>query len=172
MAEVGLLPFARIALQASKAVLPRCRSRFSKHQFTQPQPDALRGLDLSRSQSAARRTSRIASGNRTRQRARFHHAVSFLAAVGRPDHRPSGRRDGASVARHSSKRPAMGIPRSAVSISSAGLGSNANNKGDSVGEGLSILRLPAMRLEGRTGRVRIPWLSFAASDCASFRIQT
>jgi hypothetical protein len=37
MAEVGLLPFARIALQASKAVLPRYRSRFSKHQFNQPQ---------------------------------------------------------------------------------------------------------------------------------------
>jgi len=37
MAEVGLLPFARIALQVSMAVLPRYRSRFSKHQFTQPQ---------------------------------------------------------------------------------------------------------------------------------------
>lgn len=37
MAEVGLLPFARIALQVAKAVLPRFRSRFSKHQFTQPQ---------------------------------------------------------------------------------------------------------------------------------------
>jgi hypothetical protein len=36
MAEVGLLPFARIALQVSRAVLPRYRSRFSKHQFTQP----------------------------------------------------------------------------------------------------------------------------------------
>jgi hypothetical protein len=37
MAEVGLLPFARIALQVSRAVLPRYRSRFTKHQFTQPQ---------------------------------------------------------------------------------------------------------------------------------------
>ena len=37
MAEVGLLPFARTALQVSKAVLPRYRTRFSKHQFTQPQ---------------------------------------------------------------------------------------------------------------------------------------
>jgi hypothetical protein len=37
MAEVGLLPFARIALQVSRAVLPRYRTRFSKHQFTQPQ---------------------------------------------------------------------------------------------------------------------------------------
>lgn len=37
MAEVGLLPFARIALQVAKAVIPRFRSRFSKHQFTQAQ---------------------------------------------------------------------------------------------------------------------------------------
>ena len=37
MAEVGLLPFARIAREVSRAVLPRYRSRFSKHQFTQPQ---------------------------------------------------------------------------------------------------------------------------------------
>jgi hypothetical protein len=31
------LPFARIALQVSRAVLPRYRTRFSKRQFTQPQ---------------------------------------------------------------------------------------------------------------------------------------
>jgi hypothetical protein len=37
MAEIGLLPFARIALQVAEAVLPRYRSRFSKHQFNQPQ---------------------------------------------------------------------------------------------------------------------------------------
>ena len=37
MAEVGLLPFARIALRVSRAVLRRYRSRFSKHQFMQPQ---------------------------------------------------------------------------------------------------------------------------------------
>ncbi len=37
MAEVGLLPFARIALEVSRAVLPRYRTRLSKHQFTQPQ---------------------------------------------------------------------------------------------------------------------------------------
>jgi hypothetical protein len=37
MAEVGLLPFARVALQVSRAVLPPYRTRFSKHQFTQPQ---------------------------------------------------------------------------------------------------------------------------------------
>jgi hypothetical protein len=37
MAEVGLLPFARIVFEISKVVLPRYRSRFSKHQFNQPQ---------------------------------------------------------------------------------------------------------------------------------------
>lgn len=37
MAEIGLLPFARVALDCATAILPRYRSRFSKHQFTQPQ---------------------------------------------------------------------------------------------------------------------------------------
>jgi len=37
MAEVGLLPFARVALQVATQVLPPYRTRFSKHQFTQPQ---------------------------------------------------------------------------------------------------------------------------------------
>src|SRR6266481_2120714 len=37
MAEIGLLPFARVALEVAQRVLPPYRSRFSKHQFTQPQ---------------------------------------------------------------------------------------------------------------------------------------
>jgi IS5 family transposase len=37
MAEIGLLPFARVALHCAAAILPPYRSRFSKHQFTQPQ---------------------------------------------------------------------------------------------------------------------------------------
>ena len=37
MAEVGLVPFARIALQVARTVLPRYRSRFSKYQFNHPQ---------------------------------------------------------------------------------------------------------------------------------------
>src|SRR2546426_9898799 len=36
MAEVGLLPLARVALQVATQVLPPYRSRFSKQQFTQP----------------------------------------------------------------------------------------------------------------------------------------
>ena len=37
MAEIGLLPFAHVALQVATRVLPPYRTRFSKHQFTQPQ---------------------------------------------------------------------------------------------------------------------------------------
>ena len=37
MAEVGLLPFARVALEVATAILDRYRTPFSKHQFTQPQ---------------------------------------------------------------------------------------------------------------------------------------
>jgi len=37
MAEVGLLAFARTALEVARSVLPPYRTRFSKHQFTQPQ---------------------------------------------------------------------------------------------------------------------------------------
>jgi hypothetical protein len=51
MAEVGLLPMARVARQVATQVLPPYRTRFSKHQFTQPPllavPDALRRLDFS-----------------------------------------------------------------------------------------------------------------------------
>ena len=37
MPEIGLLPFARVAMDIATAILPTYRSRFSKHQFTQPQ---------------------------------------------------------------------------------------------------------------------------------------
>jgi Transposase DDE domain/Transposase domain (DUF772) len=37
MAEVGLVPFARVALRVGQAVLPAYRSKYSKHRFTQPQ---------------------------------------------------------------------------------------------------------------------------------------
>jgi hypothetical protein len=37
MPEIGLLPFARVALDVARRILPAYRSRFSKHQFTQPQ---------------------------------------------------------------------------------------------------------------------------------------
>jgi hypothetical protein len=37
MAEVGLVPLARVALEVTKATIPRYRTKFSKQQFTQPQ---------------------------------------------------------------------------------------------------------------------------------------
>jgi hypothetical protein len=37
MAEVGLVGFARVALDVARSVLPDYRSKFSKHVFTQPQ---------------------------------------------------------------------------------------------------------------------------------------
>ena len=37
MPEIGLLSFAGVAFQTASAILPPYRSRFSKHQFTQPQ---------------------------------------------------------------------------------------------------------------------------------------
>jgi Transposase DDE domain/Transposase domain (DUF772) len=37
MAEVGLVPLARVALEVTKATVPRYRTKFSKQQFTQPQ---------------------------------------------------------------------------------------------------------------------------------------
>jgi len=37
MTEVGLLPFARVALEVATAIVARHRTPFSKHQFTQPQ---------------------------------------------------------------------------------------------------------------------------------------
>ena len=37
MAEVGLVGFAKVALDVARSVLPDYRSKFSKHVFTQPQ---------------------------------------------------------------------------------------------------------------------------------------
>lgn len=37
MVEIGLVRFARLAYEVSRAVLPAQRTRFSKRQFTQPQ---------------------------------------------------------------------------------------------------------------------------------------
>jgi hypothetical protein len=37
MAEIGLVQFARVALDIAQVALPRYRTKFSKHKFTQPQ---------------------------------------------------------------------------------------------------------------------------------------
>jgi len=87
MAEVGLLPFARVALQVATVVLPPYRSGFSKHQFTQPQllaavPDAIRGLDLPRNRSVVEGAWRVAPGVETAEGAGLHDVVSFPEAIG------------------------------------------------------------------------------------------
>src|SRR6202035_1628031 len=77
MPEVGLLPFARIALQVSRAVLPRYRSRFSKRQFTQPQLLAI--LCLMRYEDWTYREAEV----RLAEHSELRHAL-HLATV--PDH--------------------------------------------------------------------------------------
>jgi hypothetical protein len=37
MAEIGLLPFAHVALEVARSVLPAYGSRFGKRQVNQPQ---------------------------------------------------------------------------------------------------------------------------------------
>ena len=41
MAEVGLVKFAKVAMQLTETVMPRYRTKFSKHTFTQPQRVAI-----------------------------------------------------------------------------------------------------------------------------------
>src|SRR6266446_4690075 len=103
MAEVGLLPFARIALQVSRAVLPRYRSRFSKRQFTQPQLLAI--LCLMRYEDWTFREAEVRLGEHRELRQVLglvsvpdFTPVSFFAASRRPDHRPRGWRNGAPAA--------------------------------------------------------------------------
>ena len=89
MAEVGLLPFARVALQVAERVLPPYRSRFSKHQFTQPQLLAILCLmryeDWTFRETEVRswRASRLARSFAVADRAGLHHSVSFSEAAGR-----------------------------------------------------------------------------------------
>ncbi len=44
MAEVGLVAFAQCALQTAETLLPKYRSKFSKHLYTQPQRLTIPGL--------------------------------------------------------------------------------------------------------------------------------
>ena len=104
MAEVGLLPFARIALGVSRAVLPRYRSRFSKRQFTQPQLLAILCLMRYEDWTFREAEVRLSEHRELRQVLGLASAPDFttlyrcLAASRRPDHRPRHWRNGASVA--------------------------------------------------------------------------
>src|SRR3974390_715113 len=81
MAEVGRLPFARIALQVPKAGLPRYRSRFSKPQFTQPQLLAI--LCLMRYEDWTFREAEVRLGE-SAMRALFGGEASSLSAAASP----------------------------------------------------------------------------------------
>ena len=89
MAEVGLLPMARVALQVATQVLPPYRTRFSKHQFTQPQLLAVLCLmrfedwTFREAETRLREHQELRSGTEITGRAGLHHAVSFSAATGR-----------------------------------------------------------------------------------------
>ena len=77
MAEVGLVLFARVALEVASTALPRYRSRFSKHQFTQPQLRAV--LCLMRYQDWTYREAEV--------RLREHSELRRAVGLGRvPDH--------------------------------------------------------------------------------------
>ena len=88
MAEVGLLPLARVALQVATQVLPPYRSRFSKQQFTQP--PLLAVLCLMRYEDCTFREAEVRLREHHELRAALplqavpdlHHAVSFSAAAG------------------------------------------------------------------------------------------
>jgi hypothetical protein len=56
MAEVGLVRFAKVAIEIAEAILPAYRSKFSKHTFTQPQLLALLALLAVSYALCARRT--------------------------------------------------------------------------------------------------------------------
>lgn len=43
-AEIGLVPFARVAREAAESALPRARSKYSKHTCTQPGVLAILGV--------------------------------------------------------------------------------------------------------------------------------
>ena len=66
MAEVGLVPFAHLAPEVAATVLPPYRTRFSKHQFTQPQLLAV--LCLMRLAASPKASSIVPGSSRRRKR--------------------------------------------------------------------------------------------------------
>jgi hypothetical protein len=109
MAEVGLLPFTRVALQTSHAMLRRYRSRFSKHQFQQPQFLAILCLMRYEDWTFREAEVRLDEHRALRQvlglgRGRLHDLILLPATSGRSNHRPGGRRHGAPVPCRAQKR--------------------------------------------------------------------
>ncbi len=128
MAEVGLVRFARLALEVSQAVLPAQRTKFSKRQFTQPQLLAV--LCLMRYEDWTFREVEVRLGEHAELR-------SALALNSVPDHttlyRFLARLDPADVARVMNeivrrmpgrwRKPALSLPKgpATVAIDATGL---------------------------------------------------
>src|SRR6266702_5772448 len=101
MSEVGLVPFARVALQVSREVVPAYSHRFSPQRFTQPQLLAI--LCLMRYEDWTFRAAEVRLAEHaevetsagTAKCARLQHTVSFYAASGRANDCASFGRSGA-----------------------------------------------------------------------------
>jgi hypothetical protein len=96
-AEVGLLPFARSALEVKTggaSTLPNSLQQAPVHAAVtsgHPVPDSVRGRNLSRGRGALEGTPGIAPAVGIEERARFHDAVPLSEASGGADPRPIGR---------------------------------------------------------------------------------
>jgi hypothetical protein len=119
MAEVGLLAFGRTAFDVARAVLPSFRTRFSKHQFTQPQLLAILCLMRYEDWTFREAEVRLREHQELRQTLGLKSVPDFTTlyrlsqAAGRPEPRPGGRRDGAADAWGATMRPSAssGGPR-------------------------------------------------------------
>jgi hypothetical protein len=110
MSEVGLVRFGQVALDVAQATVPRYRTAFSKHQFTQPQLLAILCLmryeDWTyRSRGATGGTLRTAPRSPTSFRSRLHDAVPLPAPTGGGGDRSILARGGSSHAAARSARP-------------------------------------------------------------------
>jgi hypothetical protein len=113
MAEIGLLPFAHVALQVATRVLPTYRRRFSKHQFTQPQLLAILCLmryeDWTFREAEVRRCEHRELREALQLRCVPDHTTlyRFLKTAGGRHHRPWAGRNGAPAA--SRQSPGAGL---------------------------------------------------------------
>lgn len=77
MAEVGLVGFARVALEVARSVLPDYRSKFSKHVFTQPQLLAIVCLMRYEGWTLRKAEVRLAEHRELREALQLHKAPDY-----------------------------------------------------------------------------------------------
>jgi hypothetical protein len=129
MAEVGLLAFARTAWEVGRGVLPPYRTRFSKHQFTQPQLLAI--LCLMRYEDWTFREAEVRLGEHRelRQTLGLSSVPDFTTVyrfLQRLDERTIDRAVGETVRRmHGSRR--RGRRRARVAVDATGLAQGASS---------------------------------------------